>query len=83
MWEDASGVLGGELLTVFDAHRQLQTSLDELADALATRSWCPSRVVRIRREVVSLRENQKTYLPSSWEGDLLDRQQCFCHGWQK
>jgi len=52
VWEDASGVLGGELLTVFDAHRQLQTSLVVPVGELVERSRCPLRGTGIRKEVV-------------------------------
>jgi hypothetical protein len=52
VWEDASGVLGGELLAVFDAHGQLQTSLVAPVGELIERRQWPSRAAGIRKEVV-------------------------------
>ena len=84
MWEDAPGVLGGELLTVFDAHRQLQTSLGVLVIELIEKVPVPfSPCQNSKRGGFFTWEPQENCLPSSWEGNLLDRQQRFCQGWQK
>ena len=81
---DASGVLGGELLAVFDAHRQLQTSLGVLVIELIEKVPVPfASVPEFEKKWSLLRENHKKAACRARGRDLLDRQQCFCHGWQK